>query len=348
MKVIDSDSNGLTILEGLLKTPFGMPMKISKFFIILTFFSSSFTFSQTVTDIDGNVYNTVVIGDQEWMQKNLAVTKYNNGDPIPLIVDNASWYAATAGAYTYYNNDITNYNTYGALYNGHVVMDPRGVCPAGWHIPIDNEWRSMLKTICTTGDCDSIWAPDNTTSGNQGTDEGGKIKETGTAHWNSPNTGATNSSGFTSLPAGYRYWDGDYYTLNIYTLYWTATEHAISVNMWFYAPYHDQTAIYHGYGDKLNGHSLRCVRPASGSGLDEIDSDELLIYPNPAQNKFSLDIKNENLNRLKIYDLAGNLVMETELGLGTNEVLIENLVAGVYILEISGGENFLRKKLVVE
>lgn len=323
-------------------------MKISKFLPILFLFVATHSFAQTVTDIDGNVYNTVVIGNQEWMQENLAVTKYNNGDPIPLIVDNASWYAATAGAYTYYNNDIANYTTYGALYSGHVVMDSRGVCPAGWHIPIDNEWRLMLKSICTTGDCDLTWAPDNTSSGNQGTDEGGKIKETGTAHWNSPNTGATNSSGFTSLPAGYRYWDGNYYTQNIYTLYWTATEHAISVNMWFYAPYHDQSAIYHGYGDKLNAHSLRCIRPASGSGIDEIDAEDILVYPNPAQNNFSLDIKQENIDRLQIFDIAGNLVLETALVLGVNEVAIDNLLAGIYILEITGGDEVLRKKLVVE
>lgn len=289
-----------------------------------------------VTDIDGNTYSTVVIGTQEWMQENLEVTHYNNGDAIPLITDNATWYASTSGAYAYYNNDLSNLATYGALYNGFVVQDTRGVCPAGWHVPVDNEWRLLFRTICETGDCATIWADDMLNSGNEGTDEGGKIKETGTAHWNSPNTGATNSSGFTALPHGYRYWDGDCYTLNTYAVFWTNTEHAISVNMWFYAPYHNNSFVYHGYGDKLNGHGIRCVRPASQSSLEEDTQVVPLTYPNPADQNLTITVSPGTYNLVSILDVTGKTCLTFNLTEETTVVDINQLTSGFYTLVFSG------------
>jgi uncharacterized protein (TIGR02145 family) len=138
----------------------------------------------TVSDVDGNNYNTVKIGDQIWMAENLKTTKYNDGVLIPNVT--GFWSDYTSGAYCWYNDDEnTNKNTYGALYNW-LAVNTGKLCPAGWHVPSKEDW--MLLAYYLGG-------PDLA---------GGKLKESGTAHWESPNTGATNITGFTALPGGMR------------------------------------------------------------------------------------------------------------------------------------------------
>jgi len=169
----------------------------------------------TVTDIDGNVYKTVKIGNQWWMAENLKVTRYRNGDPIPNITDNHTWVDLSTGAYCNYNNDISNVATYGRLYNWYAVDESRNIAPAGWHVPTDDEWKQLeiyLGMSPTEAD-ETHW---------RGTDEGGKLKETGTTHWYSPNTGATNESGFTALPGGYRV-SGGFSSLGFGAYFWSST-----------------------------------------------------------------------------------------------------------------------------
>jgi uncharacterized protein (TIGR02145 family) len=150
----------------------------------VTFKTTTDVETNTVTDIDGNIYHTVTIGTQVWMVENLKTTKYRNGDPIPNVTGNA-WAALTTGAYCWYNNDAATYKaTYGALYNWYAVADSRNIAPTGWHVPTDAEWT----TLTTFLGGESV--------------AGGKLKETGTNHWTSPNTGATNETGFTALPGG--------------------------------------------------------------------------------------------------------------------------------------------------
>jgi uncharacterized protein (TIGR02145 family) len=120
------------------------------------------------------------------MAENLATTKYNNGTSIPLAVDNSDWLFITTPAYCNYDDKESYVNTYGRLYNWYAVTDPHNICPTGWHIPTDEEW-TILETFLGGS---SI--------------AGGKLKETNFAHWNNPNTGATNESGFTALPGGSR------------------------------------------------------------------------------------------------------------------------------------------------
>jgi len=145
----------------------------------------------TVTDIDGNVYKTVKIGDQWWMAENLKVRHYRNGDPIPHEINNVEWIMLTTGAYCYYDNDSSHAADYGALYNWYTVSDFRNIAPEGWHVPTDEEWKELEMALGISQEyADSTeW---------RGTNEGGKLKETGTTHWNSPNEGATNESGFTA------------------------------------------------------------------------------------------------------------------------------------------------------
>jgi uncharacterized protein (TIGR02145 family) len=160
----------------------------------------------TVTDIDGNTYQTVKIGNQVWMAENLKVTHYRNGDAIPNVIENATWAGLTTGAYCEQNNDVNNIAVYGRLYNGYAVSDSRNIAPAGWHVPSDAEWQTLVDYL--GGDAVA----------------GDKLKEAGTTHWCSLNTGATNESGFTALPGGYRYVSGTYYGLGLCADFWSSTE----------------------------------------------------------------------------------------------------------------------------
>ena len=141
---------------------------------------------------------TVKIGNQKWTTKNLEVTKYRNGDEIPYVEDATEWAKLTTGAWCYYQNKTSNGTIYGKLYNLFAVMDKRGLAPQGFHIPTDAEWTILSDFL-------------------GGTDiAGGKLKEKGIVHWKSPNTGATNSSGFTAVPGGYRYSGGNFGFLGNY------------------------------------------------------------------------------------------------------------------------------------
>lgn len=145
-----------------------------------------------VNDIDGNSYNTVIIGTQVWMQRNLDVTHYRNGDVIPQVTDSNTWAHLTTGAWCYYNNDPAN-ASYGKLYNAYAVNDSRGLAPLGCHVPTQNE-------------CNSLITCSNTLGGNYGT--WGKLKETGFTHWGDPNY-SSNETGFTALGSGGRYLSED-------------------------------------------------------------------------------------------------------------------------------------------
>ena len=196
----------------------------------------------TVTDIDGNVYNTVTIGIQVWMVENLKVTKYRNGDPIANVTDNTAWKGLTTGAYCWYGNDAANKVTYGALYNWYAVNDSRNIAPVGWHVPTEAE-RDML---------------DNFLGG--ASVAGGKLKEAGTSHWGSPNTGASNSSGFTALPAGYRIsGTGAFDKLTWHTYLWSSTQDDATTAFRRQLKF-DSEGVATFYSDKKSGFSIRLVK----------------------------------------------------------------------------------------
>lgn len=164
-----------------------------------------------VTDIDGNTYSSIIINGQEWMQQNLAVTKYRNGDLIPTGLSNGTWSATTSGAYAIYNNDTANNTLYGKLYNCYAVTDSRGLCPTGWHLPTYAEWSNFINYLDPSAN-----------GGNIGIYAGGKMKST--TGWYSSNTGANNESGFTALPGGYRAYNfGDFGGLSGFGYWWSNT-----------------------------------------------------------------------------------------------------------------------------
>ncbi len=210
-----------------------------------TIFGEPKTSTETVNDIDGNTYATVTIGTQVWMAENLKVTKYNDGIAIPLVTDNSAWSTLSTPGYCWYNNDQTTYgNTYGALYNWYTVNTSK-LCPIGWHMPTDAEWTTL--TTYLGGESVS----------------GGKLKEIGTTHWTSPNTYATNETGFTALPGGYRYIKITGFMENGKTgIWWSATEDdmswALSRHMSSNASY--ASKVYKVYNTKQSGFSVRCLK----------------------------------------------------------------------------------------
>ena len=192
------------------------------------------------SDADGNHYAVVTIGTQVWMAENLKTTKYRNGDVIANETNNSSWFNLTQGAYCNYNNDENIVRTYGRLYNWFAVNDSRNIAPEGWHIPSDEEWMTSINYV---GGLNFA---------------GGKFKESGTLHWNSPNTGATNESGFTALPGGSA---GQVYVddLGVYGLWWSSSQYSVS-DAWFNCMGYDYANISRGNADKNYGFSIRCVK----------------------------------------------------------------------------------------
>jgi uncharacterized protein (TIGR02145 family) len=204
-----------------------------------------------LSDVEGNQYNVVKIGTQVWMKENLQTTKYNDGLSIPNVTDNAAWAALTTGAYSDYSNTPGNSTTYGRLYNWYAVDNNSGtkvasnggknVCPTGWHVPTDAEWT----TLTTYLGGESV--------------AGGKLKETGTSHWIDPNTGATNTSGFTALPGGTRN-SGGYYGSNGVISYWLSSSEYPSPGAWIRYIIYDNAGVSRNGNSKASGLSVRCVR----------------------------------------------------------------------------------------
>ena len=196
----------------------------------------------TVTDIDGNIYNTVTIGTQIWLVENLKTTKYNDGTSIPLVTGNTSWANLSTPGYCFYDNDSgTNKSIYGALYNWYTVNTGK-LCPTGWHVPSDIEWITLTNYL----------GGENIAGGN--------LKETGMSHWFTPNAGATNSSGFTALPGGYRQDDGSFYNINDDDFWWSTTiSTSQNTKAWSREVNYNYPYLYKDIYLKNFGYSVRCI-----------------------------------------------------------------------------------------
>jgi uncharacterized protein (TIGR02145 family) len=206
------------------------------------------------SDGDSNHYPVVTIGTQTWMAENLKTTKYSNSAAIPLVTYNSAWAGLSTGARCWINNDSATYaNTYGALYNWYAVDNTNALCPTGWHVPTDLEWQTLEMHLGMT-------QSQANSTGWRGTDEGGKMKEAGLLHWRSPNTGATNSSGFTALPGGYRSNDlGNFGDVGYYGNWWSSTAYS-TATAWYRTLGDNGSNVYRGSANKNYGLSVRCVR----------------------------------------------------------------------------------------
>jgi len=189
-------------------------------------------------------FKTVTIGDQVWMAENLNMDKFRNDDSIPHAQTAEEWQQAGANgqpAWCYYDNDPANGKIYGKLYNWYALSDWRGLAPEGWRIPSDEVWKKLIKLM---GGYEVA---------------GDKLKATDTTYWQSPNTGATNETGFTALPGGRRFNEGSFYNFGEFGYWWSTTEHDS-----YYAFYrgiaYNHSDVFRDNVNKEFGFSVRCVR----------------------------------------------------------------------------------------
>ncbi len=192
-----------------------------------------------VTDIDGNVYQTVQIDSQEWMLENLRTTRYRDGSAIPVITMNSVWSGISFGAWCWYLNSNHLESVYGKLYNWYAVIDPRGLCPSGWRVPTESDWYSLAEYLNYSL-------------------SGGAMKEAGTGRWRSPNQGGTNVSGFTGRPGGRRVSSGSFTNLSYSGSWWSTSQSGSQAS--YRELEHDSEALVVGEYDKKTGLSVRCIK----------------------------------------------------------------------------------------
>jgi uncharacterized protein (TIGR02145 family) len=228
---------------------------------------TSYTFTVVATNTVGNSVASAAsngvtpllsttIGSQVWTTTNLDVATYRNGDVIPQVTDGTAWSALTTGAWCYQGNNSANGAVYGKLYNWYAVNDPRGLAPLGWHIPSDAEWTTLTTTLGGTALA------------------GGAMKETGTTHWLSPNTGATNSNGFTALPGGY--YNGTFNSLTSSGLWWSSSESDTN-NAKFRVIDYNAAFVNGGSPNKAAGLSVRCSRDAVAGSFTVPDAPTSIV-----------------------------------------------------------------------
>jgi len=194
----------------------------------------------TVTDIDGNIYPIIEIGNQCWTKENLKTTKYADGSVIPNVTSDSQWTGLTTGAWANYENSAVNDAVYGKLYNWYTVADPRNVCPTGWHVPTDAEWRTLTDFL------------------GEELVVGGKMKST--TGWQAPNTGATNESGFSGLPGGGLFnFNGTFNDVGYIGYWWSSSEFFTSI-AWYRSLAYDDVVTGRDANFKHWGFSVRCLR----------------------------------------------------------------------------------------
>lgn len=304
-------------------------MKIKLFIISILSVIALNSKAQTVTDIDGNVYNTVIIGTQKWMQKNLKVTRFNNGIEIPttsLPVNND-----TMALYQWaFDEDTSNINIYGRLYTWNIVNSNDNVCPVGWKVPNNSDW-DVLKNFLG-GEFIA----------------GGKMKEMGTTHWLITDSLVTNSSGFTGLGSGTRGNPSGFSNLDELGSFWSATPFGspgfprgnvyslVAIN----------NALQNSVAVAQNGKSIRCIEVEPVSIETYSFQSTIQIFPNPAKNELSISFEEKMKCRISIYDILGNFIYEQELVDKLNYLDITFLSQGTYVILLNSEQEMLSYKFI--
>jgi uncharacterized protein (TIGR02145 family) len=222
---------------------------------------------ETVTDVDGNIYEIVRAGDQLWLAENLRTTRYRDGTSIATGLDATDWGNATSGAYAIYSHDLIDglgsddevLTAYGALYNWYAVLDPRGLCPEGWHVPSDQDWKQLeLRLGMSPAAADA--------TGLRGPGIGGMLKAARTEpdphpRWDTPNPGATDQTGWSGLPSGIRTFHGSFDFVGRAAYWWSSTA-AAAVGSTSRAVFSSNDLVQREASDRSTGSSVRCLRPA--------------------------------------------------------------------------------------
>ena len=309
---------------------------MKKIIFCLTFCTFGFiSIAQTVTDFEGNIYNTITIGTKVWIKENLKSTKYNDGSEIPYVKDGDTWHSLGTPGYCFYNNDSVSYkDTYGALYNWYAVQTGK-LCPCDWHVPSESEYDSLFSYL-----------------GGESV-AGGKMKEVGFSHWLSPNTGADNSSGFSALPGGGRdgYIKESPFSFKVGEVgaWWSSTEKSGGEFAFqFFIRYDFNNISYRpdSYDDKVNGFSIRCVKNASTSILKAVKAENFAIFPNPTKEKLYIKHEISTPTYAIVYDIQGNQMISSPINFSFIDV--SSLSKGVYIIKIFDSNNVLVNKFIKE
>lgn len=288
----------------------------------------------TVVDYDGNVYNTAMFGSQKWMLENLIVLHYNNGNPIPIISDSTQWFNTTIGAVSYYNNDSSYIKSYGYLYNGYTILDSRKMCPQnGWRIPTTQDYINLITYL-------------------GGTDiAGGKLKESSSIYWESPNCLADMGNVFSALPSGIRTILTGYTDIKVSCAFWTSTEewgglHALDlVNFLCEATIGNSFTFDHGF-------SIRCLKDSIASVNDTLalnnKVNNLQIYPNPTLGVVNIKYIGSELPKMYLYSVIGQIILEKDLKPGNNTIDLSSLSNGSYLIKFVGRSLNMQRILVKE
>jgi uncharacterized protein (TIGR02145 family) len=304
--------------------------------ILLLIFISLNAYCQTagngVTDIDKKTYYTIIINNQEWMQQNLDVSHYRNGEVIPHVQDGNEWLNLKTGAWCYYNNDPTSKEVYGKLYNWYAINDPRGLSPVGWHVPNVSELKDLTTFL---GGIEIA---------------GGKMKDFGTTHWQSPNTNANNDSGFKGLPGGVR---TDWWFNKGYSGSWWLSNEFDLTNAYAYGLGYVTAECYSGNDYKYHGRSVRCLIDFTLSN-EEYESQMIKIYPNPTKEQITIDlgkIVSDIGWSIKIVNMLGQEIINMPLSSQQSVILLNSLSGkGIYFVNIYDASNNLKiiKKIILE
>ena len=222
--------------------------------LLVTFYCTSVQSQSKIIDVDGNIYNTVKIGEQVWMTENLKANHYRNGDPIPTNLSDSTWAKTKIGAYTIYNNDPKMDSIFGKLYNWYSVSDPRGLCPIGWHVPSDDEWKTLEIFL-------GLPEKDYEKYGRRGEKQNvaGKMKSINNGYWKHSYNGETNESGFSGLPGGIKN-RKEFLHQGESGAWWTSTQRAPSFNSSWYRLLDSFKRPYRDINPNNHGFSVRCMK----------------------------------------------------------------------------------------
>lgn len=310
-------------------------IKITGIILALSLIVSGPAWSQTdsILDLEGNVYKTVAIGTQWWMAENLKVSQFANGDQIPLLTNASEWAETEEGAYCYYGNRASFVDSYGNLYNWYTVEDERGVCPAGWHVATDADWITMemfLGMSAAEAERMTAW---------RGTDEGSKLKD--------ESFEGNNSSGFTALATGYRDPAGVFKAMGTDNDYWTSTpyDNKGTIEGVLHGFLNSQPSTVRNFHVPGYGFCIRCVRDEAVQVKNLISLPGSNVFPNPTGDQ--LYVKNANGNHLTIRNLNGQTVLTESVTSADHQVDMSTLAEGTYLVSVSDQEEVRTTQVIV-
>jgi uncharacterized protein (TIGR02145 family) len=301
--------------------------------------------AQTITDYDGNVYNTVTIGTQIWLKENLNATHYNNGEMIPNVPNGSEWSSMTSGAYCEYENNPDYSVIYGKLYNWYTGADSRNLCPTGWHVPSNDDWIVLTAYLKNNGygfnglanyigksmAATSGWTP-SSIAGQVGNDQE-----------------SNDSSGFSALPGGYRSNYGTFSNVVGYGYWWTSTEFNAGCSYDWGIAYNSGLVVSYFCDGNPNGFSVRCVSDSTVSHILDNEFDSYYqIFPNPTKNRIHINFRESKSAKIQVFNTVGQCIMQIEKLGGTNTIDISSFPNGLYLIRITGNGWESYRKLIKE